>query len=477
MSSLADLFEFLHSPNPDARQVALTNLVGHTAKGQAARSIFIPNGSTPTKAQLVANQNGEQTKALSQAELFKIGMLEDLKLLCRDQAMIAHDAFSALINLSDTIIVARHLADEPFLKFLISYTCNHTSPLSPLSAMLLSNISSHASITPMIPLLQIPIIEMPPLPASYPNASTIPPYYFPLSRSASSTIHPAFRPEMEAKPDQLPTVDAVRALVQAFEDGAAEGVEEGKEGAKRKGGVHFLASVFANISMVRQTRPTLLSPYPAFPKPVDPENLSPDDEPLLTKIVVYTEHKDTIRRGGALGCIKNAAMDRASHPFLLATEHDRVKLPSNPSRKVKGVDVLPWVLSPLMGPEEIDMDDSENLPETLQFLGPDKVRERDPALRLMCVDILILLAASFTGREALRNRGTYTVIKLAHEVETDANISEQMTRLVGLLKRDEGDDSARDVLDVRQFGEEEITVDDTTTKEAEGDEDLDIEVL
>lgn len=40
------------------------------------------------------------------------------------------------------------------------------------------------------------------------------------------------------------------------------------------------------------------------------------------------------------------------------------------------------------------LQDSENLPETLQFLGPDKVRERDPALRLMCVDILILLAAS-----------------------------------------------------------------------------------
>jgi hypothetical protein len=37
--------------------------------------------------------------------------------------MIAHDAFSALINLSDTVIVARHLADETFLKFLISYTC------------------------------------------------------------------------------------------------------------------------------------------------------------------------------------------------------------------------------------------------------------------------------------------------------------------------------------------------------------------
>lgn len=115
-----------------------------------------------------------------------------------------------------------------------------------------------------------------------------------------------------------------------------------------------------------------------------------------------------------MGCIKNAAMDRASHPFLLATESeqsryaareciahpvlrvaaDRVALPSNPSRKVKGVDVLPWVLSPLMGPEEIDMDDAETLPETLQLLGPDKKREQDPVLRLMCVEILLLLATS-----------------------------------------------------------------------------------
>lgn len=87
--------------------------------------------------------------------------------------------------------------------------------------------------------------------------------------------------------------------------------------------------------------------------------------------------------------------------------------------------------------------ESEILPETLQFLGPDKVRERDPVLRLMCVEILMLLATSefipdinqfmrllsnlivsgFTGREALRNRGTYTVIKIAHEAETDGNVS------------------------------------------------------
>jgi hypothetical protein len=55
---------------------------------------------------------------------------------------------------------------------------------------------------------------------------------------------------MEEREGGMPEMEAVRALVQAFEDGASEGVEEGKKEAKRKGGVHFLASVFANISMV-----------------------------------------------------------------------------------------------------------------------------------------------------------------------------------------------------------------------------------
>lgn len=40
-----------------------------------------------------------------------------------------------------------------------------------------------------------------------------------------------------------------------------------------------------------------------------------------------------------------------------------------------------------------------------------------------------------------------------------------MIRLVGLLKRDEGAESSRDVLEVRQFGEEELTVDGKGAKE------------
>jgi hypothetical protein len=47
--------------------------------------------------------------------------------------MIAHDAFSSLVNLSDSILVARHLVDEEFLAFLVSFTA--VSPYNYMSCL------------------------------------------------------------------------------------------------------------------------------------------------------------------------------------------------------------------------------------------------------------------------------------------------------------------------------------------------------
>jgi len=197
--------------------------------------------------------------------------------------------------------------------------------------MLLSNLTSHPNLVPHIASLKIPIIPLP-------QSTTYPPYFLPTSLSATSTIHPDFRdptigpPNKEAGQEEEREIEGLRALVQAFEDGASDGVKDSK--GKRKGECHFLASVFANISMVSPDnsgfcdsakvqapalRSLLLAPRPPFPQPSSTE-ASGDDEPLLSKIVVYTEHPDTIRRGGALGCIKNCAMDRGSMPWLLASE-------------------------------------------------------------------------------------------------------------------------------------------------------------
>jgi len=187
--------------------------------------------------------------------------------------MIAHDALSALINLSDTLAAARHMVDHDFMIWLVSYTSVSlrspkmicftvdpqytTSPLSPLTSMLLSNLTSHPSLLPAILSLTIPIIPLP-------RSKHYPPYFLPSSASLSSTTHPDYRdpavsrPNAEAGQEPEREIEGIRALVQAFEDGAAEGVKEGS--GKRKGECHFLASVFANISMVSGMRQTIITP-------------------------------------------------------------------------------------------------------------------------------------------------------------------------------------------------------------------------
>lgn len=124
---------------------------------------------------------------------------------------------------------------------------NTTSPLSPLTSMLLSNLTSHTSLLPAIVNAQIPITPLP-------KSTHYPPYHLPAAASASSSIHPDYRdpnivpPNAEAGQEEERDIEGLRALVQAFEDGAGEGVKDGK--GKRKGECHFLASVFANVSMV-----------------------------------------------------------------------------------------------------------------------------------------------------------------------------------------------------------------------------------
>ena len=87
MASLIDLFEFLDSPNPSARHLALQNLIGHTAKNDPQRHIFIPSS-------LAGSGGGgllpEKRKQGSEEDQVKIKALKDLCALCQDQAVRGH---------------------------------------------------------------------------------------------------------------------------------------------------------------------------------------------------------------------------------------------------------------------------------------------------------------------------------------------------------------------------------------------------
>ena len=199
---------------------------------------------------------------------------------------------------------------------------------------------------------------------------------------------------------------------------------------------HFLASVFSNVSSIRLGRVFMVERAP-----VD-DHLAP-----LTKIQIFTEHTNVIRRGGVDSVIKNCCFETREHERLLDPEE---------------INVLPFILLPLCGNEEYDMDEFEQFPEEIQMLGDDKKRETDSVLRTMLLESIILLTTTRFGREYLRKKQVYRVIQRLHVQETDEDLKEQCVTIVEMLIRDE---EGAEVTEVKPKEEEEEDDEDMIIEE------------
>jgi hypothetical protein len=144
----------------------------------------------------------------------------------------------------------------------------------------------------------------------------------------------------------------------------------------------------------------------------------------LSKLVPFTTHSSTTRRLGVSTVLKNTSFHLPSHPTLLSPE---------PS----GVNVLPYLLLPLAGPEELTLEENSQLLPDLQFLPPDKKREEDLGIVITLLETLLLLTTERDGRERLREAGTYFVVRECHAEVEDDGVREVCERLVQVLMRDE----------------------------------------
>ncbi|KAF8579914.1 DUF383-domain-containing protein [Ramaria rubella] len=414
-AQLVELLPFLHDRNPQVRRVALENLLGHTPAGSQYRGIFFAG----------MDSRDIQSETTKDTEVSR-----DLKLLCRDQLAIAHDAFRALINLSDSLIWVNTLSEPTFLVFLVSYILHPPSVLADLAAMLLSNLTAHHSSCANLLSMKIPVIL---------DLSLNYRYYPTQSRSGTS---PA--PSLSA--NDVLDIAALPLLVDAFAHSAKTGQGYNHQSLGRKGELHFLSSVFANISVShgnpvtcrKQTPPGRL--FFMTPSPVDAlstQTPTVDMEYPISKLTSFTEHFDIIRRGGVVSVIKNCSFHASGHRALLSVEDAPIAVPPS-TVSAPGVNVLPAILLPLAGPEEFDLEDQEKLPLALQFLPPTKKRESDSVLRLTHIETLLLLCTTRWGRDFLRQNGTYEIVRTMHETEHVDKISEHIERLVNILQRDEG---------------------------------------
>jgi hypothetical protein len=122
-------------------------------------------------------------------------------------------------------------------------------------------------------------------------------------------------------------------------------------------------------------------------------------------LLPFINHETSvIRRGGITGFLKNICFDSSLHEWLFSTE----------------VDVLPYILLPLAGPEEFDDETNEKLPLELQFLESTKTREPDADIRAILLESLAQLCATRGGRNYLRDKCTYEILRELHKFEVSA---------------------------------------------------------
>jgi hypothetical protein len=150
----------------------------------------------------------------------------------------------------------------------------------------------------------------------------------------------------------------------------------------------------------------------------------------LTKLIVFTEHKSDIRRRGVASTIKNTAFDIASHPMLLAE---------------KEVNLLPYILLPIMGPEDYSEDEAAAMLPDLQLLPPDKKRDIDDII-MTHLEILLLLTTTRQGRDLMRQVQVYPVVRECHLHINSEDVREGCDRLVQMLMRDEEEEASTSTL-------------------------------
>ncbi|XP_059479746.1 protein HGH1 homolog [Neocloeon triangulifer] len=180
--------------------------------------------------------------------------------------------------------------------------------------------------------------------------------------------------------------------------------------------LHYLAPLISNLTQLAAARSLLLK-----------------GTGLMTLAAFTRFEASVVRRGGVVSALRNLCFEDAAVDFAN--------------------DLLPPLLLPIAASDTAYTDEeTEKLHIDLQFLPPEHQRELDPDLRRLILEALSQLAATKEGREALRENGTYLVLRELHKWEEDREALLACQNLAELLIRTEDEIGVDDLkkLDVPQ---------------------------
>lgn len=200
----------------------------------------------------------------------------------------------------------------------------------------------------------------------------------------------------------------IRTLTNAFLDSEPEpeGIDAATGDAKWDDDYQYVANILANISQLEQGRAFLLKHR--------------GDKTLAAALLPQLRSPNVVRRRGIASLIRNLCFDTDNHFYL----YDQLDIPNQ-------------FIYLLAGPEPLDEDDKVGMHPSIYRLGDKKKRENDRFVRLYAVDSLLLLCTTRNGRNDLRRKKVYPIVRNAHLVEPDEEIGDQIYKLVDFLIRDE----------------------------------------
>ena len=97
------------------------------------------------------------------------------------------------------------------------------------------------------------------------------------------------------------------------------------------------------------------------------------------------------------------------------------------------VNLLPYLLLPLMGNEEYADEDTDGMLDEVQLLPPDKARDSQNDIMRIHLDTLLLLTTTREARDEMRKIKVYPIIRECHLQVEDDEVREGCDRIVQML--------------------------------------------
>ncbi|XP_049621599.1 protein HGH1 homolog [Suncus etruscus] len=180
----------------------------------------------------------------------------------------------------------------------------------------------------------------------------------------------------------------------------------------------YLGPLLANLSQRAEARAFLLDPARC----------------VVQRLLPLTQDSgSSVRRAGVVATLRNCCFDHRHHEWLLGPD----------------VDILPFLLLPLAGPEDFSEEEMERLPVDLQYLPPDKQREPDADIRKMLIEAIMLLTATAPGRKHVKDSGAYLVLRELYNWEPEPDVRTACEKLIQVLIGDEPECGLENLLEVQ----------------------------